>query len=91
MIAAVADLAELRQEELVAMAWHPIESLQRHCCIKVEMLKSGQQQNEATEQFTALCNQRAACILCAGFAHLDKTMKNAYLEAEKSNLHWKML
>ena len=39
MAASVADLAELRQEELDAMAWHPIESLQKHCCINVEMLK----------------------------------------------------
>ena len=87
MIASVADLAELRQEELGAMAWHPIESLQQHCCIKVEMLKNGQQQNEPTEQLTALCNQRAACILCAGFAHLGKTMKKAYLEAEKNQIY----
>ena len=65
------------------MAWHPIESLQRHCCIKVEMIKNGQQQHEQTEQSTALCNQPAECILCAGFAHLDKTMKDAYLESEK--------
>ena len=82
MIASVADLAELRQEELVAKGWHPIEPLQRHCCIKVEMIKNGQQQHEQTEQSTALCNQPAECILCASFAHLDKTMEDAYLESK---------
>jgi hypothetical protein len=29
-----------------------------------------------------LCNQLTQCILCAGFAHLDKSIKNAYLETE---------
>jgi len=83
MAASVANLAELRQEELDAMAWHPIESLQKHCCINVEMLKTGQQQHIQTGLPTTLCNQPAECILCAGFAHLDKSMKNAYPEAEK--------
>ena len=82
MAASVTDFAEITQEELDAMAWHPSESLQGHCCIKVEMLKNFQQQHKQTEQSMALCNLPAQCILCAGLAHMDKTMKGAYEDSE---------
>jgi hypothetical protein len=65
------------------MAWHPLESLQRHCCINVEHIKNAQQQYEQMKQSTLLCNKPSACILCAGFAHIEQTMKVAYLESEK--------
>ena len=83
MAASVTNLAEITQQELDSMAWHPIESLQRHCCINVELIKNAQQQHEQMNQSTVLCNQPSACILCAGFAHIEPTMKDAYLESEK--------
>jgi hypothetical protein len=81
MAASETDFSEITQEELDAMQWHPMESFERHCCITVEMLKNLQQQTD-TEQIIALCNRPDECILCAGFTHMDKTMREAYDETE---------
>ena len=85
MAASVANLAELRQEELDAMAWHPIESLQKQCCIDVEML-TGKQQHIQTGLPTTLCNEPTGCILCAGLTHLNKSMKDNYLDVENMKI-----
>ena len=64
------------------MAWHPIQCFRRQCCMKVESIKFNRGQQGQAQGATGPCKQTASCLLCAGFAHLEKTMRESYETAE---------
>ena len=63
--------------ELQAMMWHSIIDSQQHCYIMPDSLP------EHTKQSGALCNEEAACIVCAACKYLSKSDSEAYKLAKK--------
>jgi hypothetical protein len=67
--------------ELQAMMWHSIIDSQQHCYIMPDSLP------EHPKQSGALCNEEAACIVCAACKYLSKSDSEAYKFAKKTEIY----